>query len=412
MQFNNGGVTLHGEPFASGRVAEDADGNEYVLTLSDGIWSASPVGAMEPSVSGAGVITTVAGTGVPGYSGDGGPATSAQLDTPMDLVVDDLGNVYIADFGSNRVRRVDPAGVMTTVAGTGERGFRGDGGPATSAWLDSPVGVAVDGSGNLYVAGQQNHRVRRVDPAGVITTVAGSGAQGYGGDGGPAARARLDWPTAVAVDTLGNLYIADSNYSSRIRKVLFDETTAETSDGRPVDRLAPADERAFNSRMVGNRIISQVLSMDFVSAGRFILSGRFPGSFSYSNTGADKGTVALILDSDGSGFSGLSLDLQFTSTSPSRGSVRLWGSGFDWFLSGISELGRPPAPLFPGRSGSRLDFFIFDVFERQETRAYDLQVRGKTSPPASWQTGCVDGVNPPTPNDVNFRPISLGVTLR
>ena len=233
----------------------------------------------------------------------------------------------------------------------------------------------------------------------------------HSGDGGPAASAQLDAPMGVAVDGSGNLYIVYV-LSNRVRKVVFGgpattgPDTADDSKG-----LAPADELTFNSRMLGTRIISQVLSVDFVSSGRFILSGRFAGSYSYSSTGSDTGTVTLILDAGEVGpVSGLSLNLQSTFTSTTRGSLALSGSTFEWILSGISESGRPPAPLFPDRSGARLDFFIFDVFERNETMAYDLQVREKTSPPAAWRTGCVYGVDPPTPQDVNFRSFSLFVS--
>ena len=168
------------------------------------------------------VITTVAGTGTRGFSGDGGPATSAELDEPQNITVDSAGNLFIADVGRSRIRRVDAATqVITTVAGSGGGGgsFGGDGGLATSAFLDEPVQVAVDGAGNLFIADELNNRVRRVDAATqVITTVAGNGTFGFSGDGGPATSAELDGPTGVAVDSAGNLFIAD-NLNSRIRRV-------------------------------------------------------------------------------------------------------------------------------------------------------------------------------------------------
>ena len=168
-------------------------------------------------VSSAGVITTVAGNGVTGFAGDGGPATSAELSSPAGLAIDRLGNLYIADDGNLRVRRVDASGTITTVAGTGVNTFGGDNGPATSAGLPAPTGVAVDGAGNLYIA-ESDHRVRRVDPAGIITTFAGTGVQGFSGDDGPAISAQLDTPTSVAVDSDGNVYIVDSD-NNRIRRV-------------------------------------------------------------------------------------------------------------------------------------------------------------------------------------------------
>ena len=165
-----------------------------------------------------GIITTMAGNGEIGFSGDGGPAVEAWLNTPLGVTVDEAGNVYIADWGNHRIRRVDGSGIITTIAGTGERGFSGDGGPAVEASLWHPEGVTVDGGGNLYIADWGNHRIRRVDGSGVITTIAGIGESGFGGDGGPAAGAWLNTPLGVAVDTSGNVYIADT-YNDRIRRV-------------------------------------------------------------------------------------------------------------------------------------------------------------------------------------------------
>ena len=136
-------------------------------------------------VDGAGILTTVAGTGARGFSGDGGPATDAALNSTNGVAVDGAGNLFIADSGNNRIRKVDGAGIITTVAGGGGRGFSGDGGPATAAALRFPLGVAVDGAGNLFIADSSNNRIRKVDGAGIITTVAGTGAFGFSGDGGP-----------------------------------------------------------------------------------------------------------------------------------------------------------------------------------------------------------------------------------
>jgi sugar lactone lactonase YvrE len=175
-------------------------------------------------VTAAGIITTVAGTGISGFSGDGGPATSARSSSANGVVVDGAGNLFIAD-GNNRIRKVTAAGIITTVAGTGILGFSGDGGPATSAQLSFPYGVAVDGAGNLFIADTGNNRIRRVTAAGIITTVAGNGVPGYSGDGGPATSAQVPDPLGVAVDGAGNLFIADSEHTvtkfgnSHIRKV-------------------------------------------------------------------------------------------------------------------------------------------------------------------------------------------------
>ena len=189
-----------------------------------------------------GIITTVAGTGeftkspnffegrIGGYSGDGGPAVEARLNFPKAVAVDGAGNLYIADYGNHLIRRVDTEGIITTIAGAGEGtgeeryyqgGYGGDGGPAVEARLNNPGSLALDKAGNLYIADAVNHRIRRVDVSGIITTVAGVGRggyeAGYSGDGGPAVEARLRYPSSVAVDGAGNLYIADGN--RRIRRV-------------------------------------------------------------------------------------------------------------------------------------------------------------------------------------------------
>ena len=165
-----------------------------------------------------GIITTVAGTGDEGFSGDGGPATSARLNRPWAIALDGAGNLYITDLRNIRIRKVDTSGTITTVAGTGEEGFSGDGGPATSAQLFGPRGVALDGAGNLYIADTGNIRIRKVDTAGTITTVAGTGVFGFSGDGGPATSAQLNGDRGIALDGAGNLYIAEF-VNRRIRKM-------------------------------------------------------------------------------------------------------------------------------------------------------------------------------------------------
>jgi sugar lactone lactonase YvrE len=189
-------------------VAVDAAGNAYFSTDSNCVFKLDAAGA----------LTVVAGNSRPGYSGDGGPAVSAQLNSPRGVAVDGAGNLYIADHTNHRVRRVTAAGIITTFAGTGVQGFSGDGGPATAAQLSEPAAVAVDGAGNVYIADSRNNRVRRVAPSGVISTVAGSGPEGFSGDNGPATSAQLWDPSGVAVDGAGNLYIADSQ-NNRVRAV-------------------------------------------------------------------------------------------------------------------------------------------------------------------------------------------------
>jgi sugar lactone lactonase YvrE len=165
-----------------------------------------------------GIITTIAGTGTPDWGGDGGPAVEAHLNYPSDLVCDGKGNLYISDRSNNRIRKVDSKGIISTIAGLGLPEFGGDFGPATEAFLKYPFGIDLDNRGNLYIADRGNNRIRKVDPQGIITTVAGDGTHFFAGDYGPATRASLAYPTDVVADNSGNLYIADRN-NNRIRRV-------------------------------------------------------------------------------------------------------------------------------------------------------------------------------------------------
>lgn len=164
---------------------------------------------MVSKISPSGQVTRVAGTGQRGFSGDGGPAVEATLGHVWDVAVDAAGNILIVDADNHRIRMVDTDGLITTIAGTGESGYSGDGGPATEAQLDGPYGIALDGEGNLYF-GDEPGVVRRIDTSGVITTIAGSDRSGYAGDGGPATEARLGSPHHVEVDQDGRVYIEDT----------------------------------------------------------------------------------------------------------------------------------------------------------------------------------------------------------
>ena len=211
----DGGSAVSAQLSAPYRVSVDGSGNLFIADT----WN-----HRVRKVDTRGIITTIAGIGGiginndGGYSGDGGPAVEAQLDSPRGIAVGGSGNLYIADTGNDRIRRVDTAGIITTIAGVGETSYSGDGGHAVSALLNYPAGVAVDDSGILYIADTGNHRIRRVDTAGIITTIAGTGEAGYGGDGGPAVEALLNSPRGIAVDGAGNLLIADYE-NGRIRRV-------------------------------------------------------------------------------------------------------------------------------------------------------------------------------------------------
>lgn len=205
----DGGQATAAELVSPEGIDMDAAGNLYVADAGGGT-----IRRMAPS----GIITKVAGGGSWHHIGDGGPATAAGLSYPTDVAVDGAGQLYIADYFNHRVRKVSAAGIITTIAGNGTKGFGGDGGPATAAMLERPSGVAVDAAGNVFVADSFNNRVRKVDTAGTITTVAGSGATGLTGDGGPATTAAIYEPERVEVGPEGHLYVAQSR-AGAVRKV-------------------------------------------------------------------------------------------------------------------------------------------------------------------------------------------------
>jgi sugar lactone lactonase YvrE len=222
-ESGDGGPANLAQIFQADNVVFDSAGNYYVAD-----WVMSVVRKVKPD----GTITSVAGlvggnqyspTGYRGYNGDNIPATQAKLHSPTGMAVDAVGNLYIADSFANRIRMVDTNGIIHTVAGTGTAGYSGDGGPATMAQLYEPNGVAVDSKGNIYIADSgtnafNGNRIRKVAPDGTITTVAGNGIGGYNGDGIPAIVAQVNGPYGLAVDTSDNLYVADT-FNSRVRKI-------------------------------------------------------------------------------------------------------------------------------------------------------------------------------------------------
>lgn len=206
---NNNGPALQAGLANPAGIARDALGNLYISEL---------MSHSIRKINSAGTITAVAGTGTAAFAGDGGPADSARLSSPHALVADAQGNLWIADTGNNRIRKIGASDTIATVAGAGTSSFAGDGGPALGAQFNKPSGMALDKSGSLYIADAANHRIRKITQAGTVSTVAGSGLQGFSGDGGSALAASLNQPSSIAFDSTGNLYVADAG-NNRIRKI-------------------------------------------------------------------------------------------------------------------------------------------------------------------------------------------------
>jgi sugar lactone lactonase YvrE len=261
-------------------MAADAAGNVYLVDTDNN---------RIRRVDTHGVITTIGGTGEAGYGGDGGPATLARFKAPHGIASDRDGNVYVADPSNQRVRRIDAGtGIVTTVAGTGSAGFSGDGGPAKSARINYPKGVEIAPDGSVYIADNNNHRVRRVDlGTGVITTVAGTGSAGFSGDGGPATAARLNEPRNIAFDATGRLYIVDQN-NDRIRRVDTDGKISTFASGFALPRDVAVDGagNVYVADESANRI-SRVSPLGVVSA----FAGSGSGGLSGDGGPADQARI-------------------------------------------------------------------------------------------------------------------------
>jgi hypothetical protein len=222
----DGGPATAAELNGVDKICLDTAGNLYVIDVGN---------YCIRKINTSGIITTFAGGG--SVLGDGGPATLAQLYQPRDAVFDKAGNMYIADSWNHRIRIINTSGIINTIAGNGTQGFGGDGGAATSAMLDTPYAITLDTAGNLYIADHGNNRIRKVDLAGVITTITGTTTAGLSGDGGAAASAQISAPTSLCYDTIGNLYIADDG-NSRIRMIDTSgiiSTVVGTSNGNSGD---------------------------------------------------------------------------------------------------------------------------------------------------------------------------------
>ena len=233
-------------------VAVDAAGNVYIA--DGGNYKIR-------KVSTTGIITTIAGTGIAGFSGDGGQATAANINTPFGIVVDASGNVIFSD--NTRIRKISTTGIITTIAGDGTAGYSGDGGLATAARITA-YGMAFDGAGNLFFADAGTNRIRKIATNGIISTVAGTGTAGYSGDGGLATSANLNVPIAVAVDASGNIYIGDL-YNYRVRKITSgiistfagNGTNGSAGDGGSATAASLGDPSGLAIDGSGNIYVSQ-----------------------------------------------------------------------------------------------------------------------------------------------------------
>jgi uncharacterized protein (TIGR03437 family) len=240
------------------------------------------------------VIATLAGNRTSGISGDNGSAIAAQLWSPRAVATDAAGNVYVADTQNHRVRKVTRSGIITAFAGSGQLGSSGDGGQAATASMNEPRGVAVDAAGNVYISDSQNHRIRKVTPAGIISTFAGTGDEDYGGDGGPAAAAKLNFPVGVVVDASGDLYIADTN-NHRIRKVAASTGTITTVAGSGAPGFSGDGGQAISAKL------NSPAGVTVDSAGNLFIVDQ--GNHRVRKVALD-GTISTVAGTGTAGFNG------------------------------------------------------------------------------------------------------------
>ncbi len=218
----DGGLAIHAQLSTPASVATDRKGNLFICDQGRN---------MVRKVNRLGIISTYAGNGVPGFRGDGGKADTAELSTPAAIATDKYGNLYIADQNNNRIRKIDTNQVITTIAGTAIATYYGDGGPAILAEFNSPAGLCLDTTGNIYIADRNNYRVRKIDLAGNISTIAGNGAGGYSGDGAAAISAGINLPQVITVDRSGNLFIEASDYFRKVNTAGIISTIAGNGEG-------------------------------------------------------------------------------------------------------------------------------------------------------------------------------------
>ncbi len=326
-------------------------------------------------------INTVAGTGTGAYNGDGGPATAAEIQNPAGLYADTTGNLFFADQSNNRVRMISTSGIITTIIGNGVGGFSGDGGQATAAEINAPQGIFIDKKGNIYIGDFFNNRIRKVNTSGIIRNIAGNGFTNFSGDGGPATAAELNGPSDVCVDTTGNVYIADEtfshirivNTSGIINTFAGNGVNGYSGDGGPATAAeihGPSGVRIDGAQNIyiadlQNRVIRKVNTSGIISTVAGIA-----GISNYSGDGGPASAAELTAPTglcfDGMGNMYISDDYRVRMVNTSGIITTVSGNG----QSGFSGDGGPATAAefnydFAVAADANGDFWIGDVFNNR-----------------------------------------------
>ena len=393
-------------------IAVDAAGNFFIADLLN-----LRIRSVDPN----GIINTVAGNGEPGFSEDDGPATQTSLAYPMDIAVDAAGNLFIADGGNIRIRKVDSNGIISTVAGNGQPGFIGDGGPATQAGFSPPLYIAVDATGNLFISDSHNHRIRKVDANGIITTVAGNGEPDSSGDGGPATRASLFNPTRIAMDAAGSLFIADSG-NNRIRKVDPNGTITTVAgngqwgfsgDGGPTTQASLRSPDGLAIDAAGNLYITDQSNRRIRKVERIAApTPLYAGTFSFVPTQTDTTPPALLssFPADSSVVDPVELDrrgiiLVFDEpldTTHMEFDLRVDGDALEWRVvteeDSILTVHRPPTQP-PIDFGESYQFSLSGLRDKNGNALPEVELRFNTQAPPLDDTPLL---TPNYPNPFNY----------
>lgn len=350
-----------------------------------------------------GTINTIAGNGIMGFGGNGGPATAASLYTPTGTLLLPSGDLLIADLVNHQVRKVSPAGVITAFAGTGIAGFSGDGGAATAARLNHPYGLATDVAGNIYVADQYNHRIRKISPAGIITTVAGTGTAAYSGDGGPASAAKLSFPNYIYMSSSGDLFVTD-NGNHVIRKISV-AGTISTIAGNGIPGASGDGGPATAARLN----YPAGLTMD--SYGNLYVAGNVTNNVRKIST---SGIITSIAGTGIAGFSGdggaattaqLSMPLDITFNAAGDLLVADYGNNRVRKIAGFAPTG---IPVFTGPHPSSISYCVTEA-----VTGYTVDTLMKANDPDVGQTLTWSLVTPPSHGTavISYSTLSTGGTV-